>query len=104
MRRVLSTSEVVEILSTPSGAVEVLATGEAGYNEDKAQMEIRLDSQFRPVDAKSEGHPLPTVRLPPHDTVQIGMDWAEALPAARDIFHNWVKRVHQSVNDSKNLN
>ncbi len=104
MRRVLSTSEVVEILSTPSGAVEVLATGEADYDEDQARMEMRLDSQFRPVDANSAVHPLPAVRLPKKDTVRMGLDWAEALPAARDMFHGWVKRVHQSVNDSKNLN
>lgn len=104
MRRVLSISEVVETLATPSGAVEVLATGDADYDEDRAQMEMRLDSQFRPVEAKSDDHGLPAVRLPQGDTVRIGLDWGEALPAARDIFQSWVKRVHQSVSDMKNLN
>lgn len=104
MRRVLSISEVVETLTTPSGAVEVLATGDAGYDEDRAQMEMRLDSRFRPVTATLNDHAPPGVRLPKQDTVRIVMDWAEALPAARDIFHNWVKRVHQSVSDTKNLN
>lgn len=104
MRRVLSISEVVEKLATPSGAVEVLATGDAGYDEDKLQMEMRLDSQFRPVGAKSDGRlPLPA-RLPQRDTVKMGLDWMEALPAARDIFRDWAKRVHQSVNNTKNLN
>ena len=104
MRRVLSTSEVVETLAIPSGAVEVLATGDAGYDEDRALMEMRLDSQFRPVAAKSDGRwPLPA-RLPQRDTVTTKLDWAEALPAARDIFRDWVKRVHQSVSSTKNLN
>ena len=55
MRQVLSISEVVETLAAPSGAVEVLATGDAGYDEDRAQMEMRLDCRFRPVAAKSDG-------------------------------------------------
>lgn len=104
MRRVLSISEVVDTLATPSGAVEVLATGDAGYDEDRAQMEMRLDSEFRPVAATLADHAPPAARLPRQDTVRMGLDWAEALPAARDIFQSWVKRVHQSVNDTKNLN
>ncbi len=104
MRRVLSISEVVETLATPSGAVEVLATGDAGYDEDRAQMEMRLDSQFRPVAAKPDGRwPLPA-RLPQRDTVKVSLDWMEALPAARDIFRDWAKRVHQSVCNTKDLN
>ena len=104
MRRVLSISEVVETLATPSGVVEVLATGDAGYDEDKAQMEMRLDSRFRPVAAESSGRwPLPA-RLPQQDTVKMSLDWMEALPAARDIFRDWAKRVHQSVSGTKNLN
>jgi hypothetical protein len=104
MRRVLSISEVVETLATPSGAVEVLATGDAAYDEDKAQMEMRLDSRFRPVEVKSDGRwPLPAT-LPRQDTVKVGLEWMEALPAARDIFRDWAKRVHQSVSNTKNLN
>ncbi len=104
MRRVLSICEVVETLATPSGAVEVLATGDAGYDEDRAQMEMRLDSRFRPVAAKSDGRvPIP-VGLPRGDTVKVVLDWPEALPAARGIFGDWVKRVHQSVSGDKNLN
>lgn len=104
MRRVLSISEVVQTLATPSGSVEVLATGDAGYDEDRAQMEMRLDSQFRPVEAKSDGRwPLPA-RLPQRDTVKVSLEWQEALPAARDIFRDWAKRVHQSVSGTKNLN
>ena len=104
MRRVLSISEVVETLATPSGAVEVLATGDAGYDEESALMEMRLDSQFRPVETKADDRaPLPA-RLPQRDTVKIRLDWLEALPAARDIFRDWVKRVHQSVRLSNNLN
>ena len=104
MRRVLSISEVVETLATPSGAVEVLATGDAGYDEDRATMEMRLDSQFRPAAAKSDGREPLLARLPRRDTVRVGLDWQEALPAARDIFRDWAKRVHQSVSNTKNLN
>lgn len=104
MRRVLSISEVVETLAAPSGAVEVLATGDAGYDEDRAQMEMRLDCRFRPVAAKSNGHvPIP-VSLPRWDTVKVVLDWPEALPAARGIFRDWVKRVHRSVSETKSLN
>jgi hypothetical protein len=104
MRRVLSISEVVETLATPSGAVEVLATGDAGYDEDTALMEMRLDSRFRPVDATSDSRgPLPA-RLPQRDMVKVTLDWQEALPAARDIFRDWTRRVHQSVSNTKDLN
>ncbi len=104
MRRVLSISEVVETLATPSGAVEVLATGDAGYDEDTALMEMRLDSRFRPVDATSDScGPLPA-RLPQRDMVKVTLDWQEALPAARDIFRDWTRRVHQSVSNTKDLN
>jgi hypothetical protein len=34
----------------------------------------------------------------------VKLDWLEALPAARDIFRGWAKRVHQSVSNTKNLN
>ncbi len=104
MRRILSISEVVDTLVFPDGAFEVLATGDANYDEDRAQMEIQLDSRFRPVEAKSDGRcPLPA-HLPPRDTVKVGLEWQEALPAARDIFRDWAKRVHQSVSHTKNLN
>lgn len=104
MRRILSISEVVETLATPGGAVEVLATGDADFDEDQARMEVRLDSQFRPVATKTDGRgPLPAT-LPRQDTVKVNLEWAEALPAARDIFRDWAKRVHQSVSHTKNLN
>ncbi len=102
MRRILSISEVLETLATPVGAVEVLATGEADYDEGEAQLAMRLDSLFRPVEAKASGHGLSAAILPRSDTVRIKLDWAEALPAARDIFQDWVKRVHQSVTNAKN--
>jgi len=103
MRRVLSISEVVETLATPGGAVEVLATGDAGYDEDRAQMEMRLDSQFRPVERKSDLREPQTVRLPQQDRVTVKLEWLEALPAARDIFRDWVKRIHLSVSQQRNL-
>lgn len=104
MRRVLSISEVVETLATPSGAIEVLATGEANYDEEKSRMEMRLDSRFRPVEAKSDGRePLPAC-LPQRDMVKMTLDWQEALPAARDIFQDWTRQVHQSVSNTKDLN
>lgn len=103
MRRVLSISEVVETLATPGGAVEVLATGDAEYDEGTAQLVMRLDSVLRPVDARNNGHGLPEGWLPRPDKVLNHLDWAEALPAARDIFRDWVKRVHQSVSQHRNL-
>lgn len=104
MRRVLSISEVVETLATPSGAVEVLATGDAGYDEDHAQMEMRLGCEFRPAMSEANGRGPSPADLPQRDTVTVKLDWMEALPAARDIFRSWVKRVHQSVHTTKNLN
>lgn len=104
MRRILSISEVVDKLATPDGTVEVLAIGEAGYDEEKARMEMQLDSRFRPVETKSGGRrPLPA-SLPQRDMVKMDLDWREALPAARDIFRDWAKRVHQSVSNTKNPN
>ena len=102
MRRVLSISEVVETLATPSGAVEVLATGDATYDEDRAQMEMRLDSQFRPACPKDGC--VPPAALPRSDVVKMKLEWAEALPAARGIFRDWVKRVHQSIHQDRNPN
>jgi hypothetical protein len=104
MRRVLSISEVVETLATPSGACEVLATGDASYDEERAQMEMRLDCEFRPAVSAANGRGPAPADLPRRDTVTMELDWLEALPAARDIFRSWVKRVHQSVNTTKNLN
>lgn len=92
------------MLATPGGAVEVLATGEAEYDEGTARLVMRLDSTLRPVDAKNNGHGLPEDLLPHPDKVLTHLDWTEALPAARDIFRDWVKRIHQSVRLSKNLN
>lgn len=103
MRRVLSISEVVETLATPSGACEVLAIGDASYDEVYAQMEMRLDCVFRPAVAEADGRGPAPATLPRRDTVTVKLDWMEALPAARDIFRSWVKRVHHSVNTTKIL-
>jgi hypothetical protein len=103
MRRVLSISEVVETLAAPGGAVEVLATGDAEYDEGTAQLVMRLDSVLRPVDANNNGHGLPEGLLPHSDKLLTHLDWTEALPAARDIFRDWARRVHQSVSHSRNL-
>ncbi|HKS38884.1 MAG TPA: hypothetical protein VJW76_16945 [Verrucomicrobiae bacterium] len=103
MRRVISLSEIVELLELEDGWDEVCATAEATYNAATGSIAVRLNSFVRTVDLSTGGRHLAPRWLPRSETVRESVPLDEAVPFARDIFQRWVKKVRQSIPSSVNL-
>ena len=97
MRKVISLSEIVELLELEEGWDEVCATAEANYNEATSSLAVKLDSFVRPVDLLATERHLTPRWLHRPDTVRQTVPLDEAVPLARDIFQRWVKKVRQSI-------
>ena len=96
MRRIISISEVVEEVDLDGGRFEACATAEADYDETKSQLMVRLDSFLRPADLKTGIKQFSPDWLPRKETVKESVAPEEASEVAKEIFHRWVKKVHQS--------
>jgi hypothetical protein len=102
MRKVISLSEIVELLELEEGWDEVCATAEADYNEASRSVAVRLNSFVHPVDHRGGRHLAPRW-LPRSETVCESAPPDEAVSLARDIFQGWVEKVRQSIPSSINL-
>jgi hypothetical protein len=102
MKKVLSISEVVGERTGPAGRMETCATAEALFDDSKSQLEVALDSFCRPVDLRAkERHERPAW-LPQPQVVHSQVDVSETLPASKDIFRSWAKKVSQAASTQVN--
>ena len=97
MRKILSTSEIVQDLDLEVEPKELCATAEADYDDGKSSLVIKLDAFVRQVH-----HAGPDVCsrpdwLPKAETLHDGVSSEEASELARDIFHRWTKRVREAA-------
>jgi len=97
MRKILSTSEIVQDLDHEVEPKELCAAAEAAYDDRKSSLVIKLDAFVRQVH-----HAGPDVCsrpdwLPKAETLREGVSSEEASELARDIFHRWTKRVRESA-------
>jgi hypothetical protein len=101
MKKVLSISEVVSEWAGPTGRVETCATAEALFDETKSELQVALDSFCRPVDlCAKETHQKPAW-LPHSQLVHTQMDVSETMPASKDIFRSWAKKVGAAAAQSR---
>lgn len=84
MRKVISISETLEI---PNRGERARASADAVYDEAKSEMEITL--RIVPLGKES----LESFRP---ETIKTIIPFEEALPAAKDIFHGWLKKFLKS--------
>jgi len=101
MKRIISISEVVESARSWQGQWELRATAEADYHETKSELVVQLDSFVRTADVKLPSG-LPQGWLPKKQTLVERMPWEDALPAAKEIFQRWVRKVRQSLPSTVN--
>lgn len=86
-------SEVVDTRETPAGVIEVCAVAEGRFDRASSHLMVKLDAylqnsaceQFRPA------------WLPKGATVKEHVPREEIHEVGRDIFRQWVKKVHESV-------
>ena len=97
MKTILSTTEIIGFVAHDESEVEVCATAEANFDEERSQMEVKLDSFVRPVALHARQKPVCPQWLPQRQTASEHVPRPEAVELAREIFHRWVGRVRQSV-------
>jgi hypothetical protein len=103
MRKVLSTSEIVQDLDLEVEPKELCATAEADYDDRQSTLFVKLDAFVRQVH-----HDGPDVCsrpnwLPKPETIHEGVGPEEASDLARDIFHRWTKKVREAADSAKRV-
>lgn len=101
MKRVLSTSEIIQDLDLEVEPKELCAAAQADYDDRKSTLVVKLDAFVRQVH-----HAGPDVCsrpdwLPKSETLREGVGPDEACDLARDIFRRWTRRVRESVAATK---
>lgn len=86
MRKIISISET---LCVPHTEKHIQANADALFNEQTGEMEVRLHAEL--PEAISEVLQ-PLVSQVVHAKVSL----EEAIPAAKDIFHSWIRRLTQT--------
>ena len=97
MKKVISTSEIVECIQCDGAEWEVCATAEANLDESKSQLVVALDSFVRLVNLCAKEKHILADWLPKKQNVKESVSPEEAPDLAKDIFHRWVGKVRQSV-------
>lgn len=95
MERVISISEILGTIH--DGTVEICATADANYDSAKEKVSVALDVFARRVAAHGDGQRLAEEWLPLREHVTEGVAREDAVPVAKDVFHNWTTKVRRSV-------
>ncbi len=93
MQSDLFLSEVVDTRETDAGVLDVCAIADGKFDRGSSMLEVMLDAylhnfagdQFRPT------------WLPKSETLREHVPHEEMHEVGRDIFHRWVKKIHESV-------
>jgi hypothetical protein len=100
MRRILSTSEVIQDLKLAAEPKELCAAAEADYDDQESTLVIKLDAFVRQVHhARPDVCSRPDWLPRPEALRGVGPD--EASDMARDIFRRWITKVRDSARAGK---
>ena len=97
MKRIIDTSEVVGTVDMPQGTCEICADADANYDEEAARLTVKLDAFLRTTDLRSKERRLSADWLPGKETVTESVGPDETVEMARDIFHQWVRKVRKAA-------
>ena len=97
MKRVIDASEVLGTVQTLEGNREVCVSADAGYDESKACLVVKLDAFLRNTDLLRKEKRFPAAWLPESETVKESVGPDETVDMARDIFHRWIRKVRQAA-------
>jgi hypothetical protein len=97
MKRITDTIEVIGTVERPEGNCEVCASADARYDEDAAQLVVKLDAFLRTTDLLTKERRIPAGWLPGPETVRepVGLD--ETVELTHDIFQRWVRKVRRAA-------
>ena len=103
MKKIISITEVVDRFESGSEEIEFRATADAHYDETKNTLVVELKSFIHPENcASSDALSRPGWR-PQRQTVNSIVSWEETIPAAKDIFHSWARKLTQSTAPLSNV-
>jgi hypothetical protein len=97
MRKVLSTSEIVQDLDHETEPKQLCAAAEAEYDDRNSTLVVQLDAFVRQVHHAGPDAVSRPNWLPKGETLREGVSSDEASTLARDIFRRWTKKVRESV-------
>ena len=97
MKKVISTSEIVESIQCDGADWEVCATAEANYHEVDSRIVVELDSFLRKASSSGDGEVRRPSWLPGKAGVTEHAPREEAGQVAHDVFASWVRKVRQSI-------
>ena len=96
MKRVIETSETLGLLETPEGQRELCASATGSFDESAGLLAVDLEAFLRNVDLVTKERRFSADWLPKPETARERVSMEEASAVAREIFHNWVRRVRDS--------
>ena len=97
MRKLISSSEVVESVHGDGGEWEVCAVAEAAYDESDSRVVVELESFLRKASTSGEGEVRHPPWLPGKSRVTEQAPREEASQVAHDVFASWVRKVRHSI-------
>lgn len=97
MKRIVATSEIVGSFTKGEHEYEVCATGDANFDEGKAQLQMDLDSFIRPVDLLEKEKHVSADWLPSKQSVNESVSREDAPDLAKEVFQRWVGKVRRSI-------
>ena len=95
MKKVIDTLEVLGTVEFNGEPHELCAEADARYHGGTGKLEVRLEAFLRSTNLLVEERHVTAPWLPAPQTLSEGMSEDEAVDAARDIFHGWVRKVRQ---------
>lgn len=97
MRRVVSSSEIVGTCEWRGQMIDVSAHSDAHYDEAAGKMLVKLMADAEPADLEFHPEWIKPDWLPAKQTVAEHLSYEEALPAAKNIFRSWSRKVRESM-------
>src|SRR5688572_4337454 len=101
MRKILSTSEIIQDLDLEVEPKELCAAAEADYDERKHTLVIKLDAFVRQVHHAGPDVCTRPDWLPKPEILREGVGPDEAGDLAREIFRRWTKKVREMAEAHK---
>lgn len=97
MKKLISSSEVVESVHGDGGEWEVCAVAAADYDDSNSRVVVELESFLRKASTSGDGEIRRLPWLPGKSRVTEQAPREEASQVAHDVFASWVRKVRHSI-------
>ncbi len=97
MKRVISISEVVDSHEVTKGTRDVIAMGDAVYDEGRSELVMELKGRVIVTNARGNETTLQVEWLPKPETIRERVSPDETQGLARELFHRWIVKVRAAI-------